>query len=513
MDLQNEFDKYFTLETLSQLPEEEQIDSLGQLVDLSFDLNRIDGVEKALQLSATIDKDKLTPPNYIVYHYDLANAWGILRKLKRGFTEEDWLFEQEELNNEIINSRIALNHPKFDTLQPERQSQILTNLGNLFSYIGRFVEAQDLWNRAIAIIPNFPMALANKGNGLVSYGKLQYENDFAVICFNLSYYLLNKALSMRQYMDPAATAYFESMVQELKANLSHELLESNIDLGSHSLGQDENEISYRKWCLKNTLFLHPINDITYETYAAHDCLMIPGVITNVGEAPLYHNFYNQIKQEFSSARYLLFEGLEKQRSSFADRDVSLTNTNELLSYSLNLEKVKISYRVCYSIFDKIAYFLNSYLGLLIPEKRVNFRTMWYSKNKELRIEIAESNNWALRGLYWLSKDLFDESLKDSIDPDSKELADIRNFMEHKSFKIHQYKIPESSLLFKKDDISFSISRVEFEAKTLKLMKLSRAAIFYLTYAMAQIEREKSKKLQQSVLPELPFGLYPEEYKV
>lgn len=55
----------------------------------------------------------------------------VLRKLKRAFTKEDWLFEQDELNNEIINLRIALNHPGFAKIQPERQCQILTNLGSL----------------------------------------------------------------------------------------------------------------------------------------------------------------------------------------------------------------------------------------------------------------------------------------------------------------------------------------------------------------------------------------------
>src|ERR1700754_2113764 len=140
--LQAEFDKYFAYESLDNLNQDEQIDSLGQLVDLSFDLNRIDGVEKAIALSQTIEKEKLNDNNFIILHYDLANAWNVLRKLKRAFTKEDWLFEQDELNNEIINSRIALNHPGFKNIQPERQCQILTNLGSLFSYIGRFIEAQ-----------------------------------------------------------------------------------------------------------------------------------------------------------------------------------------------------------------------------------------------------------------------------------------------------------------------------------------------------------------------------------
>lgn len=510
--LQKEFDKYFSYESLSHLAQDEQIDALGQLVDLSFDLNRIDGVEKAISLSKTIQKENLSAINFIVFHYDLANAWNVLRKLRRAFTKEDWLFEQDELNNEIINSRIALNHPRFKDIQLERQCQILTNLGSLFSYIGRFIEAQECWNRAIATIPQFAMALANKGYGLISYAKLQHENVHTNICLNLGYHLINKGLTLRKYMDPAAAAYFESAALELSQTIPAEILEADIDLNSSSLGQDDNEIHYRKWCLRNVLFLHPVNDITQANYAAYDCLMIPPILTKSGEPPIYHNFYNQIKQEFVSARYLLFEGIEKQTKNVADKEVILTNTNEMLAYSLNLEKVKIAYRISYSIFDKIAYFLNSYLKLMIPEKKVNFRTMWYLKSKELRAEISESNNWALRGLYWLSKDLFDETLKDTIDPDAKDLSDLRNFMEHKSLKVKQFDFPDMPFQ-NPDQISYTISRFDLENKTLRAIKLSRAAIFYLTYAMSQSELEKSRGVEKSKTHSFPFSIYPDGYKI
>jgi hypothetical protein len=510
--LQSEFDKYFSYPSLADLAQDEQVDSLGQLVDLSFDLNRIDGVEKAIALSTTIEKDKLSPTNYIVFHYDLANAWNVLRKLKRAFTPEDWLFEQEEINNEIINSRIALNHPDFKTIQLERQCQILTNLGSLFSYIGRFIEAQECWNRAIATIPKFAMALANKGYGLVSYARLQHENVHRNIFINLAYHFINKGLSLRQYMDPAATNYFEKAALELSETMQPEILNVNIDLNTASLGVDDHEIEYRKWCLNNTLFLHPVNDVTQVSYAAYDCLMIPPILTKMGDPPIYHNFYNQIKQEFVSARYFLFEGIEKQSKHLADKDVILTNTNEMLAYSLNLEKVKIAYRISYAIFDKIAYYLNSYLNLMIPEKKVNFRTIWYSKNKDLRNEISQSNNWPLRGLYWLSKDLFDETLKDTIDPDAKDLADLRNFMEHKSLRIKQFDYPDSPF-HNPDQISYTISRNDLESKTLKLLKLSRSAIFYLTYAISQAEFDKSSNIETSKAHSFPFSIYPDDYKV
>ncbi|MCB9422966.1 MAG: hypothetical protein H6667_24410 [Ardenticatenaceae bacterium] len=90
----------------------------------------------------------------------------------------------------------------------------------------------------------------------------------------------------------------------------------------------------------------------------------------------------------------------------------------------------------YSLFDKISYFLNAYLALKIPETRVNFRTIWYTnqqRNKGLKSEFKDRQNWPLRGLFWLSKDLYEdkEGFKNSTEPDAHNLADIRNHLEHK----------------------------------------------------------------------------------
>jgi LA2681-like HEPN len=43
---------------------------------------------------------------------------------------------------------------------------------------------------------------------------------------------------------------------------------------------------------------------------------------------------------------------------------SLYNTLDYPTYSVAIEKVKAAYRLAYSLFDKIAFFLNAYLDLL-----------------------------------------------------------------------------------------------------------------------------------------------------
>jgi hypothetical protein len=46
-------------------------------------------------------------------------------------------------------------------------------------------------------------------------------------------------------------------------------------------------------------------------------------------------------------------------------------------------------------------------------------------------------NWPLRGLFWLSKELFDHQVKRTTGPDARELYDIHNALEHKFLQVHE----------------------------------------------------------------------------
>lgn len=165
--------------------------------------------------------------------------------------------------------------------------------------------------------------------------------------------------------------------------------------------------------------------------------------------------------------------------------------------------MKIAFRVAYSIFDKIAYFINDYWALEIPERDVNFNRVWYF-NKALNPKIDKLENPCLRALYWLSKDFKDKgSTEDLIlgqvmEPDASNLIALRNHLEHKYAKIHDdfYKpLNEVSDSLFKDELAYYISFSEFCNKSIRLMRLSRAAIIYLTLAVHHEERLKSSKLK------------------
>jgi LA2681-like HEPN len=144
----------------------------------------------------------------------------------------------------------------------------------------------------------------------------------------------------------------------------------------------------------------------------------------------------------------------------------------------------------------VAYFLNHYLGFNVPETQVSFRKIWYDKNKTVvRQSLETSRNWPLSGLYWLSKDLFETSLSDVMEPEAEELAALRNHLEHKYVKVHWLAVPKiqpagASIDLFKDTLAYSISRDDLERRTLHVMRLAREALIYLSLGMHAEERRR-----------------------
>jgi len=156
--------------------------------------------------------------------------------------------------------------------------------------------------------------------------------------------------------------------------------------------------------------------------------------------PALLGMYNQMKQEFISARYLYYEGITWDAVHFADKGVRLYDTLDSPIYSLAVEKTKVAFRMVYSILDKIAFFLKHYLDLSIPDRDATFRKVWYREGKRkngLEPVAADTRNWPLRGLFWLSKDLHedDPEFRDALELEAQELRDLRHALEHRYLKL------------------------------------------------------------------------------
>lgn len=488
---------------------EESMNYIAELIDHANDHNSIEEANSALKLCDEIfinlDDIQKTEINYYK-----ANAWSVIRHGKHSSGESIWEWDQTEILQEIYWLRSAIKSLGFSSLNKFRQCQILTNAGNILSHIGRPIEAIEYWNRAIKVMPNFAMALGNLGLGLESYAKYLYDHGHAAVLMKEAYDLLRSVNNPNTIWDGYGYQQIRNHMlnrsEIIKSYFNFEFL-SNISLTEHSLGRSKIERLYRKWTIENCLFLSPLNDLGDHPIAAHDVLHLPDMILAIDQPPNLIGFFNQLKQEFVSSRFFLWQGIVDSSSykhHFSDRDVLLLNTLDYPAYSISVEQIKIAFKTAYSLFDKIAFFINDYWSLGHSENAIYFHSVWFKNRDKKRLHpcFLKKENLALRGLYWLSKDFIENdsqsliALGETMEPDAYKLRSIRNHLEHKYLKVHDdlwtYGRDFENPLFR-DNLAFHLSVSELIEKTTRIMKLARSALIYLSLAVHQEERFKAEE--------------------
>jgi tetratricopeptide (TPR) repeat protein len=506
----------------------ERLHALGRAIDAATDLADEEALARADAAAEGLIALVPDSPMAAELAYFRANAWSALRHMRGSDAAWDW--SGAEAQREILHLREAAYHPAFGQLDVVRQCQIETNLGNLLSHVGRFVDAVACWDRAIARLPGFAMALGNRGYGLRSYAIALYDRGHAGVMLLRAYDDLTAALAPEALHDSPDNAEaiegFAEMRQQIARDIDVERMRA-LERDLHgSDNTSEQEGAYRRWCLHHRLFLNPLNDLGPLPVADRDVLMPPDIVVARDEPPSLLRFFNIMKQEYVSARWMLYEGSISDEVHCSDRGVLLYNTLDYQSHGLAVERVKGAFRSAYSLFDKIGQVVNHYWRPPISE-RVTIRKVWYEQTKAgdyvLRPEFVDQENWPLRGLFWLARDIFDRQpgFRDATDPDAKAIADVRNRLEHGFLAVHELEALFETLAtgspqngpFGQDPNLYPISRRTLTAKTLRLLQLARAALIYLSLAIHREEQRRAEARGSSagIVP-LELGLVDDECK-
>lgn len=504
----------------------ELLQHIAKLIDDATDNAQPDKAQQALQLCDALE-NRLDARQLVELNYFRANAWSVIRHAKHCDESKVWEWDQPEILHEIFCLRSAVRSTEFGAHEPFRQCQILVNTGNILNHIGRPIEAFECWNRALGLMPNFAMALGNLGFGLEIYAKYLYDPGHQVVILKEACNFLKSVAAPSAVWDSYDYQRIkESMLgraESIESHVDFSYLES-ISLYEHSLGRSKVERNYRAWALGNGLFLSPLNDLGAYPIAAHDVLHLPDMVRPISEPPHFIGFFNQLKQEFVSARFLCWQGItgsEAHKKHYSDKETILLNTLDYPVYSVYVEQVKLAYRMAYSLFDKIAFFINEYWSLDMRESSINFQSVWFEcdskgKPKEpkvLRACFQARQNLPLRGLYWLSKDFVEvdknnAALGETMEPDAYKLRSIRNYLEHKYLKVHDdlwsYTDHSGNSLFD-DQWAFHLSMRELNGKTIRILKMVRAGLTYLSLAVHREEniRHSQEQGKITVLMELP----------
>ena len=363
------------------------------------------------------------------------------------------------------------------------------------------------------------MALANRGYGLKHYGGLLDDDRHRAILLLHAHDGLVAATADDAVYDSIEqkplSAQFASEAESYAAAGDLDHIRALQDLDVPPLGRSKAERTYRLWCLDRRLFLNPLNDLGSHARGAFDDLVLPPIGERFDERPGVFTpppvigFFNQMKQEYVSARFMLYEGLQDTKVHFSDRGVQLFDTLDYPAHSLATERVRAAFRIAYSLLDKAAYLVDHYWKLGKIADRINFKNVWMVEGKARLLErFKEHPNWPLRGLFWLSKELFDDELKRTTAPDAQELHDIRNALEHKYLQVHEgwawsiMRTPPSG-----EGLGLSVDSDILEAKALRVMKIARSALIQLALAIGVEERARDRERPATIVGSMPlFGL-------
>ena len=499
---------------LNELPPSDALVLIGNMIDEAADMVLSDQARQALEYCYTLEK-RLDATQRVELDYFRANAWSVIRQANHRDESAVWEWDQPEILNEIFYLRSAVRSTEFSALGAFRQCQMLVNLGNILSHIGRPIEAFEYWNRALTPMPKFAMALGNLGFGLETFAKYLYDPGHQVV-------ILKEACGfLKAVAEPGAIWDREDYQTVVQSMLNKaEAIEAHVDfsrvehmsLHEHSLGRSKMERQYRAWALDNVLFLSPLNDLGAYPIAAHDVLYLPTMVRPLSEPPHYIGFFNQLKQEYATARFLCWQGMtatESYKKHYSDKGVFLLDTLDYPVYSRAAEEIKVAFRMAYSLFDKIAFFINEYWALGMQERSINFQSVWFEggakgKPKGLRVKFQGHQNLPLRGLYWLSKDFVETGrgtdapvLGETMEPDAYNLRTIRNHLEHKYLKVHDdmwgYTDRSCNSIFD-DQWAYHLSMQELQKKALRILKMARCGLTYLSLA---VHREESLRRSQT----------------
>ena len=467
------------------------LEKIGSLVELAGRLKNPEATEKALEWCTIAKRKRLNGIQRCLLDFYTANAW-ISRhyEKKAPARHHSGHWEQVEIEQAIFHLQKAVNDPAFPFLDELLRCKILTGLGNQFAFMGHFIRALKYWDQALETDPVFGMALGNRGKGIAEYAGLIADEDSKPVFLGVAVenLLASTGESARYVGDGQGREYFRAELEKIEAMLDNPADETGLAHTrlpkSGKTGKDKNE---RKWMLSHRLYLNPVNDLCRTSAAAFDLMDQPETVpSSLRIIPASFRFLSHIRLEYVAARQLAFDSMNTKAIRKMKKNGPWAGENEPLAYSLAMESLKLSYRTAYCLLPKIARVVKRYFGLTLDENKTGLKNVWYKDGNPangLASVFSHSDNWLLRALFWLSKELPSERQLPSIDAGSDRLKTIADELENRYLRVVELDPAHDAI------VDNTISRDKLEKATTDVLSLVRSAIVYLTLAL-HIEEKK-----------------------
>lgn len=435
--------------------------------------------------------------------YYRSNVQAALQQAK---DPQSWDWRQPHRERQILYLRNSRTHAGFGALGRIVRAQVTTNLANNLNALGRTIEAVALYDEALRELPRFAMALGNRGVARMTFARSLHDHGHAAVVLGLAYADFVAAASQGALWDssyPGARKHFLDKSHEIEGMIDPEAAVKPLRGKGYNLGGSAREKLYRRWALEQQLFLNPLNVLGPHLIAATDRFGLPDHRAKGGEPPQFIAWFNQMKQEYAAARFLLFEADQERAPHFADRELMLVDTLDYPAFGLPIEKLRLSFRTAYSLLDKVAGFVNIYFALGNDPERVNLRNVWLSRDgRSVRQEFAARENLPLRGLYWMAFDIIgnEPNEPDAISPEAADLNRLRNALEHRCLVLRY--IDSGAPMGAVETMSVAA----FSERALTILKLAKAGLLYLSLAVHREEQVHKRTEKGLVLP-MPLPTY------
>lgn len=502
------------------------LDELAKAVDDADDRGDIPELRRLIGALEGMDKAKRSAVERAAIEYYLANAHCGVRKASHSTPDAAWQWSQPLLEREILHLRRAVSELPDDGSGDVLRSRIVTNLANALNHVGRSVEAIALWDTVLAKDEEFGMALANKGSAYYWHARyVQPEDEQLAMLRQARHFLaLSLSVGIEEHAGKSIAALFKHVSLMLEGTQ-----EIHIPARPYANEVSAEERTYREWCRRERLLLSHLNDLPEcaGVEDIHENLVIPSIVVPVSEGgpdlPVVYGMFNQAKQEFVSARYMVYEAILERESGvdlhFADRGVLLYDALDYRIYRLWVERMKAAFLAAHAILDKLAYLMNWYWKLGLKPKEVSFAGVWFKKGKTqngIAPAIEKSRqNLPLRGLFWLSKDFHSNPADGELAPEPRMLHDMRNHIAHKYLRVHDHIVThlpaDRSEL--PGDFSLQVTDEELHVYTVKLLRLVRSAMIYLSGAVLHEELEKQKAAGDGLIGQMHIHTVDDDYRL
>lgn len=369
-------------------------------------------------------------------------------------------------------------------------SQVWTNYGNCLSHLGRFIDAIECYQKALAIDQENGMATGNLGIELEHAMQItgRFRHEYAALARDLFERTLSPQMHLK-YGSLEAISDFQrrlAIVNEfIDAHKTPILLPQPVEIPSSSVNQQK----YIRFCIQNGLFLNAWAGDKELTPGINDDLAFGNITISAKESSLVPELLktlNEIKESFATARYLYF--LSQTADKSLD-EISKLSTYYISDFSVNGVYVglcKASYSRAFDVLDKVARIVNCYFQVGNP--RDSFWNIFVDKQSlgeehtpyfSAKKPICLTKNPSMYALADLCIDYFENEKVDL-----KTIDNRRNKITHEYLNVKLY-------TSKQDDNENTIDLGEFKRQTKEVLQLAKNAVLYVVSAINIAEMQKA----------------------